>query len=136
MFFFFLSYNLGGAFEVSTLPGWSSRCVSAEVAWLNVGQDGRLYGLNPFIGFTGHLHGVSDYTHRSLMDSIQQNTIFTNCAITKERDVWWEGMTKDAPAGIISFFYFIYFPHLFFIFFYSIPSFPLEFSSLVHSINL
>ena len=57
--------------------------------------------MNPFIGFTGQLHGLSDKTHRALMDSIQQNTIFTNCAITKDRDVWWEGMTKEAPSGLI-----------------------------------
>jgi len=77
----------GGPFEISTLPGWTSRCVSAEVTWLNVGHDGRLYGINPFTGFSGRTSGISDYTHRSLMDSFQQNTLFTNCAITKDRDV-------------------------------------------------
>eukprot|EP01124_Arcella_intermedia_P029989 TRINITY_DN645_c0_g1_i2.p1 TRINITY_DN645_c0_g1~~TRINITY_DN645_c0_g1_i2.p1 ORF type:complete len:1800 (+),score=398.23 TRINITY_DN645_c0_g1_i2:59-5458(+) len=91
----------GLAFDISTLPGWTQRCVSSEISWLNIGSDGRMFAVNPHAGIFGIATGNSDYNNRSIMDTIQSNTIFTNCALTHDGDVWWEGMTKEPPADLI-----------------------------------
>lgn len=91
----------GAPFEISTLPGWTQTCVSADSAWLNVGKDGRLYAINPNTGFFGVATGTSDYNNRCVMDTIEENAIFTNCALTMDGDVWWEGMTDNPPDILI-----------------------------------
>jgi len=91
----------GAAFETPTIPGWQQTCFGAETAWLNVGTDGRLFAINPYTGFFGIATGNSDFTSRCVMDTIQSNTIFTNCALTLNGDVWWEGLTADPPAEVI-----------------------------------
>ncbi|XP_049851204.1 uncharacterized protein LOC126325537 isoform X2 [Schistocerca gregaria] len=89
------------AFLVSNLPGWTQKCISDEISWMNVGEDGKLYAINPENGFFGVATGTNDFTNRSMMDAMQSNTIFTNVAVTPDGDVWWEGKTKDIPAKLI-----------------------------------
>lgn len=38
---------------VPTIPGWTVRCVGDDIAWLRIGEDGRLYGVNPEKGYFG-----------------------------------------------------------------------------------
>jgi len=85
---------------VPTMPGWTVRCVSDDIAWMSVGEDGRLYAINPETGFFDRVSG-SSYRSRATMDTIQANTIFTNVGLTADGDVWWEGMTKETPAELI-----------------------------------
>ena len=86
---------------VPTIPGWTQRCVCEEISWLNVGEDDRLYAVNPENGFFGVASGMNDFTNRPIMDSMLANTIFTNVAMTPDGDVWWEGMSKETPATLI-----------------------------------
>jgi phosphoenolpyruvate carboxykinase (GTP) len=81
--------------------GWKIHTVGDDIAWLRVGPDGRLWGINPEAGYFGVVPGTNWASNPNAMRMIGYDTIYTNVALAPNGDVWWEGKDEPPPPGLL-----------------------------------
>ena len=82
--------------------GWKVWCVGDDIAWLRIGEDGRLWAMNPEYGFFGVAPGTNVKSNPNALATTRQGTIFTNVVHNlDDNTVWWEGLDKNPPEHAV-----------------------------------
>lgn len=88
--------------EIYRKKGYKVWTVGDDIAWMNIGEDGRLWAINPEAGFFGVAPGTNEKSNFNALESTKKNTIFTNVVLNNDDNtVWWEGLDKNPPENAV-----------------------------------
>ncbi|MDE2070161.1 MAG: phosphoenolpyruvate carboxykinase (GTP), partial [Gammaproteobacteria bacterium] len=90
--------NLAMLIPPASHQGWKVWTVGDDICWMHLGEDGRLWAINPEAGYFGVVPGTNPKTNKNAFDMIRHDTIFTNVAVTADNQPWWEGLKDGAPV--------------------------------------
>lgn len=90
--------NLAMLIPPASHKGWKVWTVGDDICWMTLGNDGRLWAINPEAGYFGVVPGTNPKTNRNAFEMIRHDTIFTNVGVTAENEPWWEGLKEGTPA--------------------------------------
>lgn len=80
--------------------GYKVSTIGDDISWLRIGEDGRLYAVNPENGFFGVAPGTNAKSNPNALETTRKNTIFTNVARNlDDNTVWWEKLDKNPPVN-------------------------------------
>lgn len=89
--------------EIYAKQGYKVWTVGDDIAWMHIGEDGRLYAINPENGFFGVAPGTNEKSNPNALHTTMKGTIFTNVAHNlDDNTVWWEGLDKNPPENALN----------------------------------
>ena len=88
------------AFKEAGYKVWT---VGDDIAWIRIGEDGRLYAINPENGFFGVAPGTNENSNPNALLTTKEGCIFTNvCHDLDNNTVWWEGLDNNPPKNALN----------------------------------